>query len=80
MRLREALHDEIDSIESVRNRVAEIVDEVVSKNITRALNETETAEEALEFLAALVEDEMTDITTAEFQAGVTRALRRYGDV
>lgn len=76
MALTDLLHDDIDARESVRNDIADRVYGIVRANLEKALEETGDIGKAMAVLAEMVEDELTEVTTEEFQRAAKAATER----
>jgi len=74
-KLIEALHDEIDEEEALAERARGIVKDKSGK-LVELLDELGDVEEALAALSALVEDELTDLTTEAVRFGRDATIRR----
>lgn len=71
------LHDEIDQLEEFRGQARALVERVISENLAAALMEAgDDIGGAMAILAGLVEEELTDLTTTAFGAGVKFAKQR----
>lgn len=68
MALEDTLHDGLDAQQALAQRVREIV-ERITPEIRTIMAEANTAEDGLRAIAAMVADELTDITTEAVQAG-----------
>lgn len=71
----ELLHDEVDGEESLAEKARAVVEEKRDKLLTM-LDKVDDVEEALEILAALVEDDLTDLTSEAVRFGRDSYLRR----
>lgn len=74
--LRDVLHDEIDHAEEMRNRAEALVRKVFKNNFAMVMNEVDDPTRGLEILAAMVEDELTDLSTETFKTSAELAGRR----
>lgn len=74
--LLQALHDEIDALEGVREEARSLVVDTIRDNLKAALGEAKDIGAAMVLLAQLTEDELTDRTTEWFRLGVSFAARR----
>lgn len=76
-----ALHDQIDFEEDLRERARVIVD-AMRPEITSLVKETGDTRKAMEMIAAIVADELTELTTeavqtsARFAEGLSKKARR----
>ena len=71
----ETLHDEIDVVESLTKRARDAVDARAGK-LLDLIDEVGDLEEALAAMAALVEDDLTDLTTEAVHFGRDAYLKR----
>lgn len=75
MPLRDALHDQIDHQEEIREKALQAVD-VLRERLTEAVAETGDFMEALELVALELEDALDDLTTEAVKKAAALGARR----
>lgn len=71
-----ALHDEVDYREDLRDRAREIVARVIKDKFDQVFDSAKEFGPALTILAALIENELADITTEAVKMGAKLAIMR----
>lgn len=75
MPMANALHDEIDAQEELRERARAVIDEV-KPLLSRAVEQTGDTESAMALLAEAVGEKLAALTTEAVRTGATMARRR----
>jgi len=70
------LHDEVDTLEEMRERAKGLVISAIRDNLRAALDETGDIGAALVLLAIKAEDDLTDLTTETFKRFAELAQER----
>jgi hypothetical protein len=77
------IHDEIDAREELREKAKALAESVVRKNLDAAINDEELNPDhdiprALEILAAMLANELADLTSEAVRSGFLLARNRNG--
>jgi F0F1-type ATP synthase membrane subunit b/b' len=72
---RDILHDEVDAIESLKERARELVQQAIEKVLPDAVDKNDIPT-ALALVADHVEEGLTDLTTEALQLGATFHSKR----
>lgn len=78
MGLRDTLHDRVDMREQLANDAIDVVERVIKDGLARALDSTDSVEDAMTMLAAAVAAELDAVSTKAVKEGARLARVRGG--